>query len=352
MDLGEAFCIVCGSPPPLFGERMCEKCFRKRNILAEIPTNVNWSRCPRCDLTSLSGRWIEIADEELWHELVESNMKLHPEAEGISVGLETRKVDDRNTLIYLQIGGVISGLEYEEEHQMRARKSNAVCLTCSRRDGNYLEATVQLRSSARKLADEEYTVLRATLDSLIANLERDPMFFVTKEGPVTGGYDVVLGSKGLAKSWGRQLVSQFGGQITTTSSVIGRKDGLDVSRMTLLYRKPGYDLGDVVRWREELWRIASWSGEGAILSKVERKERTGATWRDLEYATVVSRMQDHLILETVTEDATVGEFLNPNNWQMDAVRLAYDHVVGSKLRLARIEGEWVALPLQQVDVKS
>ena len=193
MDLGEAFCIVCGSPPPLFGERMCEKCFRKRNVLAEIPTNVNWSRCPRCDLTSLSGRWIEISDEELWHELVESNMKLHPEAEGIAVGLETRKVDDRNTMIYLQIGGIISDLEYEEEHQMRARKSNAVCLTCSRRDGNYFEATVQLRSSARKLADEEYTVLRATLDDLIANLERDPMFFVTKEGPVTGGYDVVLG---------------------------------------------------------------------------------------------------------------------------------------------------------------
>lgn len=351
MNLGEAFCIVCGSPPPLFGERMCETCFRKRNILAELPTNVNWSRCPRCDLTSLNGRWIEITDEELWHELVETSMKLHGESEGIAIGLETKKVDDRNTLIYLQIGGTICGLEYEENHQMRARKSNAVCLTCSRRDGNYFEATVQLRSSARKLADEEYTVLRATLDELIANLEHDPMFFVTSEGPVTGGYDVVLGSKGLAKSWSRQLVSKFGGQITATSSVVGRKDGADLSRTTLLYRKPGYELGDVVRWREELWRVASWSGEGAILSKVNRKERTGATWRDLEYASVVARMQNHLIIDAVREDASVAEFLNPNNWQMDAVRLAYDHVVGSQLRLARVEGEWVALPLHQADVK-
>jgi len=63
-------------------------------------------------------------------------------------------------------------------------------------------------------------------------------------------------------------------------------------------------------------------------------------------------MQDQLVIDVVSEDASVAEFLNPHNWQMDAVRLAYDHVVGSKLRLARIEGEWFALPLHQVDVKT
>ncbi|GIR66830.1 MAG: hypothetical protein CM15mP71_0560 [Candidatus Poseidoniales archaeon] len=43
---------------------------------------------------------------------------------------------------------------------MRARMSNGVCLTCTRRAGNYFEATVQLRSSARRLSEEEFQTLR------------------------------------------------------------------------------------------------------------------------------------------------------------------------------------------------
>ena len=78
-----------------------------------------------------------------------------------------------------------------------------VFFNCTRRAKNYYEATVQLRSS-RKLSETEYNNLRATLDLVIESLSDDPMFFVTNEGPVTGGYDVVMGSKGLARAWADQ----------------------------------------------------------------------------------------------------------------------------------------------------
>ena len=64
------------------------------------------------------------------------------------------------------------------------------------------EATVQLRSSARRLSEEEFQTLRATLNDVLEEMPEDPMFFITNEGPVTGGYDVVLGSKALCKSMG------------------------------------------------------------------------------------------------------------------------------------------------------
>ena len=57
------------------------------------------------------------------------------------------------------------------------------------------EATVQLRSTGRKLGEDEFNSLRSSLDDVIENLSDDPMFFITNEGPVTGGYDVVMGSK-------------------------------------------------------------------------------------------------------------------------------------------------------------
>ena len=300
-------------------------------------------------MIDFQGKWTNVESEELWHELVHRNISFHKDVEDLELGLQAQEVDGRHTLIHLQIEGVIDDLLYSEQHTMRARMSNGVCLTCTRRAGNYFEATVQLRSSARRLSEEEFQQLRTTLDDVIEEMADDPMFFITKEGPVTGGYDVILGSKALAKAWGKHLVANYGGQINTTTSVVGRKDGVDLTRLTLLYRKPGYELGDVIQWRGELWRPSTWTGDGAVLEKIARKERTGATWRDLESAHVKARLSEFLYLDSVNEDSSVREFLDPGSWKMTAVRLPYDHTIGRKLLLAKIEGDWVTLPYLGMD---
>jgi nonsense-mediated mRNA decay protein 3 len=349
MDLGGEFCLICGAEPPLFSDRMCEKCTRERVSLAKVPKNVPWTRCARCGIIDFQAKWSNVASEDLWHELVQRNVEFHSDIEDLELGLIAREVDGRHTLIHLEIDGVIDGLAYNEKQTMRARMSNGVCLTCARRAGNYFEATVQIRSSARRLSDEEFQLLRKTLDTVMTEMPDDPMFFITSEGPVTGGYDVVLGSKSLARAWGRHLISKHGGQVTATTSVVGRKDGADLTRLTLLYRKPGYALGDIIRWRGELWRPSNWTGDGAILTKVEKRERTGATWRDLENANVISRLQEFVYLDAIGEDSSVAEFLDPRTWNMSAVRLPYEHVPGRNLLLARVDDEWVCLPRLGVD---
>ena len=274
---------------------------------------------------------------------------VHERAEDIQLGMEPVKVSDRHTLLHIQLEGVIDDLLFQEEHTMRARMANGVCLTCTRRAGNYFEATVQLRSSARRLSEEEFTKLRKTLDDVLEKLSDDPMFFITTEGPVTGGYDVVLGSKGLARAWGRHLINEYGGMVVETNSTVGRKDGVDVTRLTLLYRKPGYEIGDVVQWRNHVWRPSAWTKDGAIMERVDRRERTGATWRDLESAKVVAQRHDLVDVEFVTEDASVGEFLDPTTWAMESVRLPYEHTPGRRGLLVRHSDEWLSLPFMAVD---
>ena len=344
MDLGEEFCLVCGAPPPLFGERMCEGCTRQRILIAKIPDNIGFVRCARCGLVEIEGRWVEIPEEELWNELINREIEVHEKATGLALGIGTRKVSDRHTMLHLQIEGEVDGLVFTDELKTRARMSNGVCLTCTRKAGNYFEATVQLRSSGRKLDDQELNVMRKSLDTVISEMSDDPMFFVTKEGPVTGGWDVVLGSKGLARSWGRHLIRVWGGQVKETNSVVGRKDGMDVTRLTLLYRRPAFDIGDVISLKGDLWRINTWSNDGAIISRIAHNHRTGITWRDLEKANVACRLKDIIWVKPVHCDDSVGEFLDPIDWNTKAVRLAWDYVSGNELRLARIEGEWVALP--------
>ena len=61
------------------------------------------------------------------------------------------------------------------------------------------------------------------------------------------------------------------------------------------------------------------------MERVDRRERTGATWRDLESAKVVAQRHDLVDVEFVTEDASVGEFLDPTTWAMESVQLPYEH---------------------------
>ena len=54
-------------------------------------------------------------------------------------------------------------------------------------------------------------------------------------------------------------------------------------------------------------------------------------------------------VEFVTEDASVGEFLDPTTWAMESVRLPYAHTPGRRGLLVRYSDEWLSLPFMAVD---
>lgn len=86
------------------------------------------------------------------------------------------------------------------------------------------------------------------------------------------------------------------------------------------------------------------------MERVDRRERTGASWRDLEQAKVVAQLPELVRVDFVTEDASVGEFLDPLNWSMESVRLPYDHEAGRKGLLVRKDDAWLALPHFAIDL--
>ena len=107
-----------------------------------------------------------------------------------------------------------------------------------------------------------------------------------------------------------------------------------------------------MRWRENLWRPASWTKDGAIIERIDRQERTGASWRDLESTHVLARMSEHITVDLINQDSSVGEFLDPTTWTMASIKLPWDHRGRSTARIARIDGEWIALHTMAVDENS
>jgi hypothetical protein len=54
-------------------------------------------------------------------------------------------------------------------------------------------------------------------------------------------------------------------------------------------------------------------------------------------------MKNHITVDVLNKDDSVAEFLNPETWKMTSVRLPWDYDGASTLRLANIEGEFIAL---------
>ena len=73
-----AFCITCGAETPLTSDRLCEKCFRKRNHLSTIPERIQQYRCPKCNKYEIGGRWSEIDNENLADLRIRENLKIYP----------------------------------------------------------------------------------------------------------------------------------------------------------------------------------------------------------------------------------------------------------------------------------
>ena len=342
---GAAFCIACGSPPPLTSERLCENCLRTRTVFSQVSERIQQHRCAKCGMHEVEKRWVRIEDEELGELRLRENLGVTEGATAVTVDMAYQPIDDRTARLHVTVDGELEGYKFEDQHEVLLQTSNAVCPSCTRKAGAYFEATMQLRSAGRRLSEEELKDLRGTLDELLDELESDPMFFVTKEGPVTGGWDLQLGSKALARTWARRLVRRFGGTTKETSTLVGMREGSELTRLTLSYRKPAYGLGDVIRLKREYWLVSAWQKDGPKIRRLDRNERTGVTWRDMEKATVVSKSDDQFIVDILNRDSSGAEVMDPNDYRVVTVALPYDNDSSlPNLRIAFIDDSWLALP--------
>ena len=172
----------------------------------------------------------------------------------------------------------------------------------------------------------------------------DPLFFITKEGPVQGGWDLQLGSKSMARMWARRLVNRFGGTVKETSTVTGVKDGAEVTRLTVSYRKPAFSIGDVLRLKEKLFIVTSWQKDGPIMGSFSSNQRSGRTWRDMEKSSVVCSTNDQITVQILDRDGSAAEVLIPGEWKMATVALPFDYNGEETIRIGFIDHQWLAIP--------
>ena len=241
MASGE-FCVVCGRTGRTLTDGVCAECAADRRPLVALPEQVEVTLCPQCGARWSRGRWSRQGSSlVLSSEDLEPFLTVDPE-----VGVRELRWEERSRRASMRdITGDarvrFRGLERTVPLHVRARVLARSCTDCGRRSGRYYTAVVQLRGEAspRTRRPKE---LRERLDVAWSDLWREARSdwknAVAWREELKEGWDVFFSDTLAARSVARLAKQRYGIGIVESASLFGRKDGVDVYRVTFCLRFP------------------------------------------------------------------------------------------------------------------
>lgn len=257
------FCVVCGKEFPVDELRsgVCAECYVIKTVLASVKDHVDIEACVHCNSRKRGEIWVPghgslvpVVEEAVreavdWAKVVEKPQ--------LRVVIEPE--DDRNFTILATASGVAEGVAFSKELKTRSRVKNGTCVRCSRIQGGYYEAIVQVRAHKRMVELPERRALKAFasrfIDRVVSDGDRNA--FVLRDEDTDRGLDIYMGTTNGGRMLAKQIAADYGGKISEHFKLVGQKDGLDLVRMTFAVRLPEYKAGDILILRDEPGRITS-----------------------------------------------------------------------------------------------
>ena len=247
-----SYCVECGREGETH-DSLCAACFDERHKLVQVPEHVDITLCAHCGAHQRGANWVRVDKQEAIRHALEGAVEVETVAELDVLDVSLREEDERNYAADLQFILKIDNTDFRREGRTRVRIKQGVCMNCSKQKGLYFEAILQVRppegGAEKELVEKAAEIIHSEVERAADNV------FISKEESLHGGMDFYLGSKGAAKTIAKLLQSRFGGEVTTSSTLQGRKGGKDVYRMTFLFRFPRFQAGSVLRVGGKLVQI-------------------------------------------------------------------------------------------------
>jgi nonsense-mediated mRNA decay protein 3 len=243
-------CPECGQETETLYEGACASCRAKKVVLIDAPEVLSIITCAHCGKLQEGSQWRDAGPgpEAVLMDRLHAAVRAHQEATGVHVEFDTMAQDARNLRVEVRAEGLVHGHPASAARTIQVRLSRAVCTECSRREGGYFEAILQVRGNPeRPLKDAtDLKVEVANAMDQLASEGREGAFF-SKLEDARGGPDFYTGSQEVARVLARDLASRWGAEISESNKLVGRQDGVDLYRVTILLRLPPYARGDFVQ---------------------------------------------------------------------------------------------------------
>ena len=164
---------------------------------------------------------------------------------------------------------------YEHEYGKKEKKKKKKQKKVISRHPLYFEAILQLRNPDKKV-----------LNLVKVEIERKEIG-VAKVEKVRNGYDYYLADQRFAQQVGKLLKRKFSVILKVTAKLysVSRQTGKQIFRVTVLYRRPSFKVGDVVVVKGEKMRIKSMGKE--VVGILESGKKVKYKFKDLERHRVI-----------------------------------------------------------------
>jgi nonsense-mediated mRNA decay protein 3 len=314
----QAVCPRCGSPS---AGGLCPDCEGQKLRFLSCPGALEITLCSVCGSLLRKKRW-QAGDrslEEMIRRETRDSVTWRGDLEDADLKINVIPRGATRFLAMVELKGSFKGRSLCENCEVPVKVSLVACETCSKRAGRYFEATVQVRgSSSRPISAEEMEACRAMAESMAAaGLEGgERLSFISDIKETRGGLDIVLGSAHLGRQLARALLQRFGGRLEETSKLVGRKDGRNVYRITLLVRLPSLKLGDILLLRGNLLCVDGFSGRRTIVHPLKGAgRRRSLSEREAEEAEILGNRSEAQRAMVVGVDPSALEIIDPESYK-------------------------------------
>jgi len=247
---GGEFCVVCGATDRPLVEGVCAPCAADRTTLLSAPKRAEVTICPHCGARQVGAHWERSgASPVLTSEDLTPFLEM-PEEVGVRrVRWEETEATDTVREFVGRARVRFRGVERDVEVPLSVRIVHRTCPECSRKSGRYYTAILQLRGPVdgpSEKADRRRARLDEEWTRLVREMRPDWRKAVSFREELPEGWDCYFTDTLAARAVAKLAKQRFGASVKVSSSLVGRKNGQDLYRVTFCLRFPhrSDDAGD------------------------------------------------------------------------------------------------------------
>jgi nonsense-mediated mRNA decay protein 3 len=248
------FCVECGAEGPVY-QGVCASCFAKKHPLLEPPKNLDVPRCQQCGSFHFRAGWSRVELDLAIPQLLRERVRPLPPFEHLTFTHMARGEDANNYFVTVKASGRFEDLRQVQDFHVRLRIKPSVCDTCQRQGGRYFEGILQVRAEDRDLTPKEMRAVRTLVLSRVERRRDEGGDFISRTEEIHGGIDFYVSTNGLGTRLAKEIADSFGGTVMASPKLYGQREGKEIYRVTTLVRLPAFQLGEVVRRKEDLAEV-------------------------------------------------------------------------------------------------
>lgn len=305
------FCPNCGQKAD---NGLCTQCFLERFDLLKCPHLILAQICTNCGSFFWNGKWVDWDFHSLATSTIRSQLYINPAAEDVHISFVPETLGDKMR-VHVHVDAMVRSIEVSEDVDVYVRLERKSCDRCRLIAGGYYEAIVQFRAENRVPTSEEISRCKDIATNIINQLQKsDRMTFISDMRELKEGIDIYVVPIHAGDQVSKAITEIFGGQISRSAKLAGRREGKDIYRVSFAVRLPEFMVGDIISLGDLIIDITS-TGKRIVGRNLKTGARFNSDMKDVIGAELLCHRSDakNTVLTMVQNDEI--QVLDPDSYE-------------------------------------